>query len=211
MNSHNFFNDVARRRMFAALVFICTISGGADRSVNSQELTASILLRPHIENLNAKHDDITKAIEVFKTGDFIQAKQLLDSVCLADTSLPPSRLLLATMFQAANRPVLARAELENASRESPADPGAFLIFAESAIQNGRYSEAEILFDRANQLATKVTNNDYRKQNIQDRIAARILMNKNRAASKQLFEELIKNGRQFPGFNEAKTIYKTTIW
>lgn len=171
MNSHNFFNGVACRRMFAALVFICTISGGADRSVNSQELTARILLRPHIENLNAKHDDITKAIEVFKTGDFIQAKQLLDSVCLADTSLPPSRLLLATMFQAANRPVLARAELENASRESPADPGAFLIFAESAIQNGRYSEAEILFDRASQLATKVTNNDYRKQNIQDRIAA----------------------------------------
>jgi Tfp pilus assembly protein PilF len=115
--------------MFAALVFIYTIGGGLDQSVNSQKLTASILLRPYIENLSVKHDDITKAIEVFKTGDFVQARQLLDSVCLADASLPPSKLLLATMFQAANRPVLARAELENASRENPTDPGAFLIFA----------------------------------------------------------------------------------
>ena len=42
-------------------------------------------------------------------------------------------------------------------------------------------------------------------------AARILMNKNRSASKQLFEEIIKSGRQFPGFNEAKDLYEKTIW
>lgn len=63
-------------------------------------------------------------------------------------------------------------------------------------------------------AEKILQNVLRAGQISSEIsyfAARILMNKNRAASKQLFEELIKNGRQFPGFNEAKTIYKTTIW
>jgi hypothetical protein len=42
-------------------------------------------------------------------------------------------------------------------------------------------------------------------------AARILMNKNRSASKQLFEEIIKSGRQFPNFDEAKDLYEKTIW
>ena len=83
-----------------------------------------MLLRPHIESLNAQHDDVSKAIEIFKTGDFIQAKKLLGSVCKADTSLPPSDLLLATMFQAAGRPNLARVELENAIQSRPNDPGA---------------------------------------------------------------------------------------
>jgi hypothetical protein len=63
-------------------------------------------------------------------------------------------------------------------------------------------------------AEKILQNVLRAGQISSEIsyfAARILMNKNRAASKQLFEELIKNGRQFLGFNEAKTIYKTIIW
>jgi hypothetical protein len=42
-------------------------------------------------------------------------------------------------------------------------------------------------------------------------AARNLMNKNRLASKQLLEEIIKDGRQFSGFIEAKSIYETSIW
>ncbi|MDB4460531.1 hypothetical protein N9048_02255, partial [bacterium] len=140
----------------AVLILSLAIAITTHRSATAQELTAGMLLRPYIENLNAKHDDVTQAIEIFKTGDFIQAKQLLNSVCEADTSLPPSELLLATMFQAANRPILARAELENAIRKRPTDPGALLIFAESALQNGRYSEAEILFDRADQIAIKLT-------------------------------------------------------
>ena len=37
------------------------------------------------------------------------------------------------------------------------------------------------------------------------------MNKNRSASKQLFEEIIKSGRQFPNFDEAKDLYEKTIW
>lgn len=156
--------------LMAVQIFSIFIACTTPQSTNAQELTSGTLLRPHIENLNAKHDDVTQAIEIFKTGDFTQAKQLLDSVCEADTSLPPSELLLATMFQAANRPLLARAELENAMENRPTDPGALLIFAESAIQNGRYSEAEILFERAAQLAMKLTNNDYRKQNIRNRIA-----------------------------------------
>ncbi len=163
-------NYVPCRWTMAVLILSLAIAITTHRSATAQELTAGMLLRPYIENLNAKHDDVTQAIEIFKTGDFIQAKQLLNSVCEADTSLPPSELLLATMFQAANRPILARAELENAIRNRPTDPGALLIFAESALQNGRYSEAEILFDRADQIAIKLTNNDYRKQNIQNRIA-----------------------------------------
>ncbi|MGB2498433.1 MAG: tetratricopeptide repeat protein [Mariniblastus sp.] len=156
--------------LMAALIFGVSSVGTLPQVANSQELTSSLLLRPHIENLNAKHDQVTQAIEIFKTGDFAKAKELLDSVCEADTSLPPAELLLATMFQAANRPNLARTELENAMRNRPTDPGAILIFAESAIQNGRYAEAEILFERASQLTNRISNNDYRKQNIQNRIA-----------------------------------------
>ena len=86
----------------AVLILSLAIAITTHRSATAQELTAGMLLRPYIENLNAKHDDVTQAIEIFKTGDFIQAKQLLNSVCEADTSLPPSELLLATMFQVAS-------------------------------------------------------------------------------------------------------------
>lgn len=160
----------SRWLMMGILVLSISLACTTHQSTIAQELTSSVLLRPHIENLNAKHDDVTQAIEIFKTGDFTQAKKLLDSVCEADTALPPSELLLAAMFQAANRPILARAELENAMQNRPTDPGALLILAESAIQNRRYPEAEILFERASQLAIKLTNNGYRKQNIQNRIA-----------------------------------------
>ncbi|MDB4371286.1 hypothetical protein N9Z44_04215, partial [Mariniblastus sp.] len=163
-------NHLAHHWLMAALIVSLSTACTPPRAIFAQELTSSMLLRPHIESLNAQHDDVSKAIEIFKTGDFIRAKQLLGSVCEADISLPPSELLLATMFQAADRPNLARVELENAMQSRPNDPGALLIFAESAIQNGRYAEAKILFESAAQLTTQLSNNAYRKQNIQNRIA-----------------------------------------
>lgn len=170
MNSRTLTNHLPHHWLMAALIVSLSTACTPPRAIFAQELTSSMLLRPHIESLNAQHDDVSKAIEIFKTGDFIQAKKLLGSVCKADTSLPPSDLLLATMFQAAGRPNLARVELENAIQSRPNDPGALLIFAESAMQNGRYAEAKILLERAAQLTTQLSNNAYRKQNIQNRIA-----------------------------------------
>jgi hypothetical protein len=105
--------------------------------------------------------------------------------------------------------------LESAHLESPANLGIILELA-IALSNIKGEEnAWLLYRFGGQVeAEKILQNVLRAGQISSEssyFAARILMNKNRAASKRLFEELIKNGRQFLGFNEAKTIYKTIIW
>ena len=152
------------------LLLIVVFQGlSTNNYAHAQEMTAQSLLQIYVAKLDTQHDDVSRALTVFKQGDFIKARKFLETVCTADPALPPARLLLARMFDAANQPVLARAELERVSQRHPTDPGPHLIFAELALSERRFSDAELSFRKARELASKFTANDYRKSNITMRV------------------------------------------
>ena len=65
----------------------------------------------------------------------------------------------------------ARLLLEQTVTEHPDDPEAYLLLADLAFVEGRTTEAHALFDKANALTQKFTENEKRKQNFQIRVLA----------------------------------------
>ena len=163
-------NGLARRptRSLRPLVtlgwLVCFVACGPNPSSWAEEMTAESLLQSYVAKVTPKHAGVTRAITAFKQRDFEEARQQLEAVCQADPQLPPARLLLARMFYAANQPQQARVELERVSRDDPSDPGPKLLNGEEALAAGRFSNAELAFRRANELAAQLKN-DHRKQNV----------------------------------------------
>ena len=85
--------------------------------------------------------------------------------------LPPTDVTLAKLYFLSNNAAGGRSSLERSVMEVPGDPEAYLILAEQAVQEGRFIEAESLYDKAIGLIDKFSENPKRKRNFQ--IAARV--------------------------------------
>ena len=135
----------------------------------AEEMTAESLLKSYVAEIKDEDADVTKALAAFKQRQFKDARKHLQAAVNLDPRLPPPGLLLARMFYAASRPAEARDELERVSRDHPSDPGPSLIFGESALAGRRYSEAELAFNKAADLARQMTSNQHRQKNVAVRI------------------------------------------
>ena len=89
-----------------------------------------------------------KAIQRFANRDFPGARLLLEAAKRKDPTLPPTDLTLAKMYFLPNNAAGGRASLEKTAMENPGDPEAYLILADQAVQQGRFIEAESLYDKA---------------------------------------------------------------
>lgn len=137
--------------------------------LNGQEMTAKSLLTAYVETVDQRHEAVTEALAVFKTGDFEHARQLLDEAVETDSGLPPAGILLTRMFIAAGQPGLARTELDRVALEHPDDPEAYLGTAEVAVAQKRYADAELAFRRATELGKEAPLSPYRTKNMLMRI------------------------------------------
>jgi tetratricopeptide (TPR) repeat protein len=103
----------------------------------------------------AEIPEIEEAFQRLRSLDVDRAKSLLDTAVKAHPELPPSRVLMAACFVQLNMSAMARQQLELAVQEMPADPAPYLALGELALQGRRWTEADLCFQRASELAGKL--------------------------------------------------------
>jgi tetratricopeptide (TPR) repeat protein len=99
-----------------------------------------------------KGDDVEQAQDQFRKGQFDEALRLLKQASGKNPTLPPARVMLARMFQAANRPADARGQLEQAAAEQPDHPDVYLANVNLAVAEGRITETILDCQEALRLA-----------------------------------------------------------
>ncbi len=151
-------------RCGAFFIAACSVTFTA---ISSQaQITQQMLIGDAVSETGPKYADIDKAIQFFSNRDVSNARLLLEAAKQKDPSLPPVDVTLAKLYFLSNNAAAGRASLEKAAMDNPGDPEAYLILAEQAVQQGRFIEAESLFDKAVGLVDKFSENAKRKRNFQ---------------------------------------------
>ena len=145
--------------------FCCTALLFISASEGRAQVTVESLLANSVEQVGPQHREVGDAIEQFKKGQLLEARNLLESAKSKDPQLPPAGVLLAQLLYAANQPALARAELERVVRDVPKDPESYLLFGEIAFQQRRFADAELAFTKAGELTQQGSMSTKRKNSM----------------------------------------------
>ena len=116
----------------------------------------------------SRYTDVDEAIKRFMNRDVLAARQFLEAAKKKDANLPPVELLLAKMYFLTNNATGGRVSLEKTAIDNPEDPEAYLILADQAMQQGRTIEADALYEKGLEMATKFNGNAKRKRNFEIR-------------------------------------------
>jgi tetratricopeptide (TPR) repeat protein len=96
--------------------------------------------------------EIDEALKIFRTGDYDKVMKALQAASVKNPELPPSSLVMAGWFAAANQPAMLRGALEQAINMAPADPEAYQLLGDLAFRNRELAEASLLYEKALTLA-----------------------------------------------------------
>jgi tetratricopeptide (TPR) repeat protein len=154
-------------RLVCAATVVGLTAAGAARG----QFTTKDLIGDSVSEVGTRYADVDQAIQRFNNKDFPGARQFLESAKRKDPTLPPTDLTLAKMYLLSNNVVGGRAALEKVAMENPGDPEALLILANQDLQQGRFIEAEALYDKAIGLIDKFSENPKRKRNFQINVRA----------------------------------------
>ena len=154
-----------------SVVCLLTMLEAAPRHTYAQ-LSLQSLLDSSVKEVDAsKYPDVRDAIVRFGNGDFNGAHELLIQSKQKDPQLAPAQMMLAQLFLLSNQGALARSSLEDAVKEHPEDPEAYLILGDLAYRDGRQASSELLFGRALELINGYDQNPHRKRSMQVRAFA----------------------------------------
>ena len=113
--------------------------------------------------------DLTEAETEFKKGNFAGAVKALQEAGKKDPDQPPAQVLMSQMFlQAKMKPEIRKA-LEQAVTEAPTDPEAYMILGDIALGERHITEAQLLYQKANDLMGEFNKSTKRKAFLQPRI------------------------------------------
>ena len=121
-----------------------------------------------ITGVGPYYQDVADAIRQFGAKNYAAALEHLEAAKKSTPRLAPPEIMMAALHLDADQPGPAIAFLERAILRAPQDPEAFLILAERAMAEGRYSEAEFMYQRAVKNVESYTDNPRRKQDLQVR-------------------------------------------
>ncbi len=157
-------------RFWATAILFLAASAAISADANDARAQKNQFLQQLIGNdvdeVGTKYNGINDAMSRFLNKDFDGARQLLRDVCAQNPELPPAGILLGKLFVAAKDTPMARAAIEEAVAESPMDPEAYVIFADTAIQQRRFTDADLLYRRASAAVQKYDANAKRKKNLE---------------------------------------------
>jgi tetratricopeptide (TPR) repeat protein len=134
------------------------------------QITQQMLIGDAVSETGPKYAEVDQAIQRFANRDVPGATLLLEAAKRKDPALPPTDVTLAKLYFMSNNAAAGRASLEKTAMEIPSDPEPYVILAEQANQQGRFIEAEALYDKAIGVIDKFSDNPKRKRNFQ--LAAR---------------------------------------
>jgi tetratricopeptide (TPR) repeat protein len=140
----------------------------ATASAGFAQVTVETLTSPAVTEVGPYYQDVEDAIARFYSRDVENARNLLVAAKKKQPKLAPPEVMLAQLFISAGQAPAARQELERAIARHSEDPEAYLILADVAFNDQRFTEAGLLFAKAAALAGKFAENPKRKQNFQMR-------------------------------------------
>jgi tetratricopeptide (TPR) repeat protein len=147
----------------AATIVAGLLIGTAHGQITTQVLIGDAV---SLGDAGGKYADVDQAIQRFNNRDIPGARLLLDQAKRKDPTLPPTDVTLAKMYFLSGNAASGRGSLEKTALEIPADPEPYLILADQAVQQGRFIEAESLYDKALGLVDKFSENQKRKRKFQ---------------------------------------------
>lgn len=155
----------------AGLLTVLVLAGlcCGPRAVQAQ-LTAKTLVGKAVSD-DAQYKEINGAITRFGDRDIDGCRAILERARNNNPKLPPAGVMMAMLWLNVNQLLPARAELEQTTAKSPADPEAYLMLADLAFQDRRVTDSAVLFDRATQLTAAFEENPKRKRDFEIRCNA----------------------------------------
>jgi Tfp pilus assembly protein PilF len=154
------------KRFWAALVLLLLVPGSA-----SAEFTAEQLLANAGVTMGPEYQDVTEAYARFEKQDLAASEAMLIAAKQKHPELAPGRVMLAQLLLSRNQLGLARRELEQQVVADPADPEAYLLFAELALQDQRVTDANLALEQARKLIDGAGANAARKAKLLSRVYA----------------------------------------
>lgn len=150
----------ARRWLAGGLVLLAFAPG-----IAQAQITAESLLESVVSDFGPKYQDVEAAVESLRNGKMADAMQSLRTARSKNPNLPPANMLMAQMLFRLKQAPSAQLALEEAVKEDPADPGAYVYMGELALQGRRWTEARMLFDKSLELSESYSTNPLRKNQL----------------------------------------------
>ena len=108
---------------------------------------------------------VEKAASLFHQGKIGEAVANIEAVRAKDPNLPPTELIMAQWYSQMNELCESRLMVERSVIKFPKDPEAYVVLADLNLQNGCYTEAELLYAKTTSTVQRFTGSDKRKKNI----------------------------------------------
>ncbi|MEJ7637648.1 MAG: tetratricopeptide repeat protein, partial [Singulisphaera sp.] len=106
-----------------------------------------------------------------KRGEERQALEALAAAVKKDPKLPPAKLMLARILLAAGKSPRGRVVLEEAVVEGPRHPGGYVLFGNIALAEGRLTDAQLQYEKAQSLTSAATLSEPQKREMLTQSAA----------------------------------------
>ena len=165
-----------RRWIFSILTAGCLL-GASAQGVHAQQQPVQV---PTVEQLlngafadprAADFPEIQSAIRrFFMDRDLPGSRDMLSTAQKKNFNLPPSEIMMAQFLAAAQQGPMARAELETGVKNSLekskgeyVDPEYYLIFGDIAFQERRFTDADLLFAKGEEMVKKFTSNNAKRR------------------------------------------------
>jgi tetratricopeptide (TPR) repeat protein len=155
--------QVRRATMIATALACAAVVSTADAQITTQVLIGDAV---SLSDAGSRYSDVDQAIQRFNNRDIPGARLLLESAKRKDATLPPTDVTLAKMYFLSGNAASGRGSLEKTALEIPGDPEPYVLLAEQALQQGRFIEAESLYDKALAVIDKFSENPKRKRKFQ---------------------------------------------
>jgi tetratricopeptide (TPR) repeat protein len=149
----------------AALLFLSAQHRSASADPSFQGVPFSDTLS------GSKRAEIGAAVERFKAGDTDGALKLFKQAASKDPDLPPAYILMAELFAQSKQAGPAREALQRAAAESPDDPEAYICLGDIALGDGRLTEADLLYSRADRAFGALKSSPKREKVLKPRLLA----------------------------------------
>ncbi len=186
---------VLNRATYACLIGALAISWIGVTSAAGADMTVEKLVGTAITGVGPYYQDIADAIRLFGAKDYAGALEHLEAAKKSTPRLAPPEVMMAMLYLDSEQPGQGIVFLERAILHVPQDPEAFLILGERAAAEGRFTEADIMFQRAAKNVESYTDNPRRKQDLQIRaLSGAATVDEARGMAKEakpILESLIK--------------------
>ena len=156
----------ARWSCIAALIAVAAFGVLLGTNDASAQVTVRQLIGSAVTDIGPQFKDVEEAITRFKYGNINGAREFLQAAKTKNPQLAPADVMLAQLLFAAQQGQAGANALEQAVIDEPADPEAYLLLGNLALQGRRTAEAGLLLGKAETLAGAYTRNKKRQRYVQ---------------------------------------------